>query len=328
MEKTTKPFVSPQIQISGLLNVLGVLGGVVSLLGFLGRFHWALDLFSHFRVQYIVCLTLLGVAMLVARIWRSAAMVIGLVVINLCVVLPYCIWTQSNGSKQIDSPVVRALLINVNTRQGNPARVQRLVLEMQPDLVVLEEISEEWMAALPQLVATYPHSVVEPREDNFGIGLFSKVPLVDTQVAYVGSEVPTIIATAEFQHTRIRVVATHPLPPIGGEYSESRNRQLASLPVHLKSDLPVILLGDLNTTPWNFHFQKLLRESGLRDSSVGRGLQPTWPSNALVFRIPLDHFLYSAQLQVLSRSVGPDVGSDHFPLLVEFITTQPVQSEG
>ncbi len=67
--------------------------------------------------------------------------------------------------------------------------------------------------------------------------------------------------------------------------------------------------GDLNAAPWNRHFRRLVKRSGLIDSSKGRGIQPTWPSNNLLLLIPLDHFLHSPEIAVLDKKVGANVGS-------------------
>ena len=79
-----------------------------------------------------------------------------------------------------------------------------------------------------------------------------------------------------------------------------------------------MLLGDLNATPWSPAFRSLLRNSDLRDSRQGFGIHSTWPSGTWIMRVPLDHILVSGQVAVHSRVVGPDVGSDHRGVVVEF----------
>jgi endonuclease/exonuclease/phosphatase (EEP) superfamily protein YafD len=102
-------------------------------------------------------------------------------------------------------------------------------------------------------------------------------------------------------------------------YSEHRNRQLVEIARFLAAQTgPLVLLGDLNTTPWNFYFQRLLADSGLRSSAEGRGYQASWPGAPFLLRIPLDHVLLSPELRVVRREIGPDVGSDHLPVIVEF----------
>ena len=85
---------------------------------------------------------------------------------------------------------------------------------------------------------------------------------------------------------------------------------------------PVLVLGDLNASPWSSHFRRFLRDSGLRDSAQGRGVQPTWPAGMPWLWIPIDHCLHSPQLQVVARHVGPNLGSDHYPVVVDFVVNR------
>jgi endonuclease/exonuclease/phosphatase (EEP) superfamily protein YafD len=56
----------------------------------------------------------------------------------------------------------------------------------------------------------------------------------------------------------------------------------------------------------------------LRNSQVGFGLQPTFSSQSnLLLRVPIDHLVHSGALEVTDRRLGPPLGSDHFPLLVD-----------
>jgi endonuclease/exonuclease/phosphatase (EEP) superfamily protein YafD len=36
-----------------------------------------------------------------------------------------------------------------------------------------------------------------------------------------------------------------------------------------------------------------------------------------VLRVPIDHLVHSEVISVRDRRLGPDLGSDHFPLVVE-----------
>lgn len=94
----------------------------------------------------------------------------------------------------------------------------------------------------------------------------------------------------------------------------------AQLPRYVhRAASPVLLLGDLNVSPWSPYFRRLLRESGLRDSSQGRGVRPTWPTFNPLMLIPIDHCLYSPGIAIVNRQTGPHVGSDHFPVIVDFV---------
>jgi endonuclease/exonuclease/phosphatase (EEP) superfamily protein YafD len=213
----------------------------------------------------------------------------------------------SHGS----NPRLRVMLLNVNTTTGNPALVKKEIQAADPDILVLEEINRRWIGELAWLKASHPHSITQPREDNFGIGVFSKQPLLDAKVVHLGLSIPSILAFLEIPGNRLRIVATHPTPPTSRDYARWRNKQLDLLPDALGTAAPVVLVGDLNVTPWNHYFRTLLKRTGLRDSAAGRGFQPTWPNTSSFFRIPIDHVLHSPDLAVVERRVGNDVDSDH-----------------
>src|SRR5262245_7072088 len=69
------------------LFVIGV--GISSILGFLGRIDWRLELFSHFRMQYLA-LHILGLLIALAlRKSRTAWLAGGFIVFHLWFVLPF-----------------------------------------------------------------------------------------------------------------------------------------------------------------------------------------------------------------------------------------------
>jgi endonuclease/exonuclease/phosphatase (EEP) superfamily protein YafD len=132
--------------------------------------------------------------------------------------------------------------------------------------------------------------------------------------------VPTIVARLEVDGQELTVIGTHPPPPRGQKGSVYRNQQLAALARYVNSiNGPLLLCGDFNISPWSPYFRQLLRDSGLLDSERGFGLHPTWPVDRPLLRVPIDHCLISPQIQVTSRRVGPYTGSDHFPVIIDFL---------
>ncbi len=293
------------------------IASTATVLGFCGRLGWWFDLFSHFRVQYFLALALVTPLLLISR-QRKAAVCCGIfAIINLGVILPlYLGHTVEAGEHE---SMFRAMLINVETESGDPILVAKTLSEMDPQIVVLEEINSRWLIDLEEALRVFPHSCVRPREDNFGIGLFSKFPLSNATIVAIGeAEVPSILADVTIETTTLRVMATHPLPPTGARYSRGRNSQLKRIPDYFPSDgSPILLLGDLNVSPWSHHFTQLLKRTGLRDSSKGRGVQPTWPTGNPLLSIPIDHCLHSRELVIRRKQIGPNVGSDHYPVIVD-----------
>ncbi len=294
--------------------IAGIGLAVATVLGFLGRVCWVCDLFSHFRVQYFqLFLVLIGIS-----IWRrqNRQMVcwVLLACLNYAFVLPLYFGKPPLATEQ----PVRAMLMNLNAANGNTEQVLSAIQKADPDLLVLEEVTPKWAAELSGL--DYPYRVAQSQEGCFGIMLLSKHPLSRTNVVVVGSAgVPSIVADVHLPQGEISVIGTHPVPPISAEFSKYRNDQLAALSEFVKKQKhPVLLIGDLNASPWSAHFGRLLKESGLKNSMKHFGFQPSWPSDNRFLRIPIDHMLHSPDILIHRRAVGGDVGSDHLPVIVDF----------
>ncbi len=305
------------VTIAGLLNTVAALLCLCTLTAFLGQFGWLFDLTSHFRVQYAALLLALATACFARKKTKPASFYLAFAFVNIATVAACLLGSQpkvaAGGTR------LRFMLLNVHTANEQFDRVKSLIAATQPDLFVLEEVDERWLKELAALRDRWPYQISQPRDDNFGIALFSKLPLRDAEVIYLGeAEVPSITARVEVGGKVVTILGTHPLPPGGSEYARLRNGQLAAIPGFLAPrGGPAVVLGDLNVTPWNHYFRGLLRETGLRDSSRGQGLHATWPSHLWPLRIPVDHCLVSREFRVLRKQVGPRVGSDHLPLIVE-----------
>lgn len=320
-------FLRLSIRPWGLVVAAGAIAATASVFGFLGAYHWVLDLCSHFRVQYCLGLGVVAVLLLMRRKRRMAAMFGAVAAVNLGVILP--LYFGKCPPPVINGRPVRAMLANVNTQAGDADAVAAAIRRYDPDIIVLEEVSAKWLSDLKPVLDGYRHFEREAREDNFGIGLWSRFPFTHSRIASIGAaDVPSIVAEVETRQGRCTVVATHPLPPAGKAYSEFRNGQLAEIPRWVRqASSPVVLIGDLNTTPWSHYFRRLLRESGLKDSSQGRGMCPSWPTSNPLMLIPIDHCLVSSGIEIVARQTGPQVGSDHWPVIVDFVVKQGEQPE-
>lgn len=294
--------------------------GLFSLAGFLGRKSWLLDITSHFRVQYFFLLVLVAIGCLVVgQVWFALVAML-LMVVNAVVILPRFISLAQAAS---NGPVCRLLLSNVLMRNRSYDQLYKLVVGEQPDLIVLVEPDQAWLDGLADLRPDYPYWAVASRQDAYGIAVLSRQPFQSAEVIHLGSAgVPTVIArvnTGNHPVQTLTVIATHPPPPKGAANSATRNDQLLALAQFVRHrDDAIILCGDLNLSPWSPYFADLLKSSGLADSGRGFGIQPTWPADNFLLRTPIDHCLVSPQIAVLRRRLGPNIGSDHLPVILDF----------
>ena len=291
---------------------VGVL--IATVAGSCGAWHWMLDLFSHFRWYYFV-ISIVWLILLWRSKHRKSKWCFELALIwNGVLLLPYYVPVDQ---KEIPASTTTVSLISVNvfTANQNKSAVVDYLRERHPDLVVVIEVDLKWAEALHALKDIYPHIFIQPRFDNFGIGVLSRRPLIEPKIVeFSGTEIPTVVTKVDIDGKLIQLVATHPLPPIGAGNTDERNSQLRDVADFVKQSLlPTILAGDLNATPWSVAFRDVIFRSGLRDSALGRGVHGTWNAKTMI-RIPIDHALIPPEAIVVQRAVGPNVGSDHFPL--------------
>lgn len=324
-----------------LCLIAGAAACVFTVASFMGGVAPFFDATSHFPVQYSVGLLAIAAVQAKIRRWKRTAIFASAALVNLTQFLPLFFGGPTAAQKSAE-PDLTLMTINVQTRNREHELVRQEILRADPDAFVLSEVNLRWLNEIAPLETIYPHTIKQPREDNFGIAFFSKHPLIEPRVEFFGwGEIPSTVATLDTGEGAVTVIGAHPVPPSSRPSAIERNNQLAAMgDFAAKQGRPVVLIGDLNATPWNRFYKRMKRSSGLTDSSAGFGLQPTWPAAWLpkiqqklrlgdgapagfpptdnfLFRIPIDHCLHSGSLVTTDRIVGNHVGSDHLPLIVK-----------
>jgi len=317
MDAATQSARRETLTLVGLLEVGGVLLCLTTVTGFLGRLWWILELTSHFRLHLAVSLLALAAVWALKRRWRIAVVCGAFAAINLSLLLSL-LYPSSRTLSPSGAPL-RLAAINVHTANERADLVLDFLRSADADVILLMEVNERWMSDLSPLHSSHPHVLAEPREDNFGIALFSRIPLTNHAVIELSEAgVPSIKVDMRVGAAMITLLGTHPLPPGFSEYARLRNDQLREIATHVRAQSgPFIVVGDLNATPWSPYFADLLRNSGLKNTSQGRGLHGSWPAWLPVGRIPLDHCLVSPSIGVISKRLGSHIGADHLPIVVE-----------
>jgi endonuclease/exonuclease/phosphatase (EEP) superfamily protein YafD len=167
-------------------------------------------------------------------------------------------------------------------------------------------------------VTGYPGRIEAPRDDNFGVALYARGELRGA-AEVLKTELPTVFAELALRGARLRIVLTHPPPPISARALAMQYVQLAEIAPRAAGAGPVVIMGDFNATPWSRPFAWLREHTGLCDSRAGFGIQASYPTESTLLRIPIDHLLASCTVGVRDRRIGRDVGSDHVPVLVDLI---------
>lgn len=300
---------------------------VATLVGFAARWNGFAELFVHFKVVYFCAMIVTAMGYAIIGRWRwVAAPVFVLGVHAPGVVVLYV--PSSVVSIGDTAPNLTLLVANILSDNTNYEEVLSYIREREPDVILIQEVSPEWMEALrPLLEEQYPHALFDARFDNFGMAVLSRLSTEHIErIDPLGFEIPIMETLFKINGREVSVLNYHTLPPVSREYIEKRNRQLAYIGDYVaqNEDL-VIVSGDMNVTPWSPVYRDALADADLVNTRQGFGVMPTWPARGLMIPVvPIDHCLVSPEIVVTHMERGPRWGSDHRALWVELYIPESV----
>lgn len=288
---------------------------------YFGTDNWRLDLLSHFRWPLFATGILLVCACAAGRHWLLLLAALSLLAFNSALLVHHWRTPPQVARAAANAPTIRALSINVYSRNDDIDRVLSYIDSQSPDIVALIEVTGKWLPALEHLRTEYPHQARQIWGNNFGSVILSRYPLHTPPRSYGYSGVGSIARIAELPQGRCLLLLAHPIAPITErtwEWNASTLRDIEKYVTAARAEQPVLVLGDLNNSPWNHSFRQFQRNASLRPPDSKRIWWPTWRVVSWPAAIPIDHFLLSPGLQDTHTWVGPDVGSDHSPIGLDF----------
>lgn len=213
------------------------------------------------------------------------------------------------AAQPIAQPYGPLSVVTLNTwhRNRDLARLQGYLASGPADVVVLSEFGGNKRPLLAALKRAYPYQVDCARACN--MALLSRLPFEASGSADIaGGKPPFVWAKVG---GGVTVVGTHFYRPSRNPWRHAR--QVEAFAMFLRRiDGPVVLAGDLNTSPWSYAYRRLRITSGLVPADK---LLPSWPAWPVPLpQIALDHILVSADLTTTAVGTGPAVGSDHLPV--------------
>jgi endonuclease/exonuclease/phosphatase (EEP) superfamily protein YafD len=215
---------------------------------------------------------------------------------------------------------LKVLMANVLASNRDHDALFDLVSRERPDVVALVEFNHAWQQQTELLRQSYPYSIELPNGTR-GLALYSSVPILEASPPSVvrpfGDGNPALAVTLEFEGEPMHLWILHPPSPLGGDGRARGRAEFLELAEQIaRRTGRTLVVGDMNRTDGSPTFADFLDRTGLRDTRLGFGHQPSWPVGS-PYRIPIDHAFVGPGLAVVDRRLGPEIGSDHLPLLVE-----------
>jgi hypothetical protein len=282
--------------IARTLHTFALLALAALIGGQLGRLHWFAELFSHFLPYYAIAF-LLATCLPHGKHWRWLWAGTALAV-TVWLLQPFTLTTP-------DRPTQRLIWYNVHLDNPATARESATLLAEKADILALAEIDLDnpgW-----RLLRThYPHGCQHQEDSPFALALWSAAPLAHCTIEYSG-DFPYIRAVTTDGTT---LYALHPPPPISSALAQARITYLHDTAARIAAEPRVLIIGDLNSSPYSPHYRDFLRTSGT--IATTRYLTPTWRPLFL----NLDHALVKG-LEAATTPL-PWQHSDHRALRVDY----------
>jgi len=290
-----------------------------SVFALFARQNWVAELFTHFRLYYLLIQALLALIFLhYGHRWLLLT-TLAFALPNAWVVGPYLTPIIAGRSAAADAgDGIELVALNVNYRNDEYARVADYLRERDPDVIVIAEFTPAWRTQLGFLRESHPYWLGRARVDPWGLAVFSRLPFEEAELISL-AKTDAVQARLVFSRgaTKLEVFAVHLFSPTSPARAHHRNLQLEALAARVRaSKYPAMVVGDMNLTPFSPYFSRFVSRSGLRDAGLADGFHVTWPVSILPVWIPIDHALFDPRTNRVRARTGPDVGSDHLPLEV------------
>ena len=251
------------------------------------------------------------------------------------------------------SPRLRVLTLNIQAPNDDPTLLVGVIREHQPDLVVLQEVTTAYAAALDLAISdAYPYSFSAGIEmEHEGAGTWSRLPLSDPnafRLSEWGNELHRVrVTTAKGDVWLYNVHLPNPTDPANADddpgllksawsfHPGRRDSELDALVDQAASlDAPFIIAGDFNVSAGSHAYREL--PSTWRDAYAvaAGGFGPTYPAPDhehegeptpwLMRRFALlriDYIWTSAQLYATRAWTQELVDTDHLAVVADLTFT-------
>lgn len=276
-----------------------------------------LDSFSHFQLYYTLGFTAAMPVLAWLRAWRLVCSATVLSLFAVVPIVPVLVTApgETIHEQRSETPADsrKILTFNLNYGNGNAQLAAAYIADEDPDIVLLQEVSERNASVLP-LLSDYPYKQICPLNQLMSTAILARDP-PSRRGCLPGSKLAFMDFADGGAAWRIISVHLHWPWPFG------QWAQIEALRTDLTADksVPTVFGGELNATPWSRAVKTIGALGGaISASGIRLSLFRYDTPFQLPLILPIDHILVPAHWGVMTASTGPDLGSDHRPITISY----------
>lgn len=282
----------------------------------------AFDFLSNLLWHFAILAVLLAVAAYIAKARKIAIFAFFVAIFAVVQTQRFDVQMSDPIEGWRDEKIFTVFAFNSWARVANAKRIADYLREKKPDFAILMEIDPNKYAVFGDLKDIYPH-MRYCKHPNCRVVLMSKYPWSEvTSGRQEHHYLPKVEAHFGLEFGNLRLIGIHAYRP--HIYYEDQRLQFESFGASLAGATdPIVIGGDFNSTPFSAPLRQFSKTSGLKHAGRYR---TTWPRRtrhledmALPFtQLGLDQYFVNERIAVIHVERGPDLGSDHLPLIMTF----------
>lgn len=258
--------------------------------------------------------------------------------------------TKPAGPLAAGDRPIKVVSINIEHLFLGDQVLKTFLEQEKPDVVVLQEVlwwlqERRWERLGLTVGGAGENGFPEHLKvgDLGGLAVYSRFPILKAEEKVIRGELPAganvyydadrelLSLTLDTGKAPLHLVVIHPdSPRTEARWLNKRSYfdEVDAILDTLKAENGdnILAVGDWNSAPWSARFQETLERNGLKTA-----YPDGWPQTTRFFfdyrlhwilGAPVDQFAVSRDMQVVDVSLGPDIGSDHLPLILELGQTR------
>ena len=240
---------------------------------------------------------------------------------------------------------LRVMSWNAQSDNTNVDGLVATLEALRPDVVAIQESGLVLSASLPERVGErYPYQEHHPTGKASGMAILSRHPFLDAQPPHFRDDRESCNCqqvTLDFHGRPVTLISAHPWPgdfslrwfgpvPVVANFNpNSQNRMfrhiLDRVDTQQASGVPLLLVGDFNTTEGQYNYRRLRQRLDDAFASAGVGPGFTWPHQVQVSGVMLppllriDHIYHGDAWLPRRAWVGEIEGSDHRYVVADLV---------